>query len=294
MKMKNMVWAVVAACGMFVACAGNDDDLGPILPMSQEYELPQGKSPADDRIVAFYENYGSYILYEYGYLDFMRDLPATTYVYELPDPQYVGEMLDFLQDVWFGFYSDEFNKEFIPYKLFLTQRLVNGVNGADMPILTSKNAIRLNYCSDTLSTFSPADKLSIKNTLQILLWGNLWSDEVDVPDDFFAVSDYSIMATSETEARMKGFIADRGNEWSVDYGGGWDDWSFFAAASRSGALDSMTDLKTYLYAFVSRTSAEWEADLRYPLVKQKYDILRNFFLDEYSFDIQKVGDATFE
>ena len=125
MKIRNILWLVLVSCTLFAACTGNDDDLGEILPVMPEYELPQGKSPADDRIVEYYNNYGSYILYEYVELDFMRDIDATGYVYELPDPQYVGDMLDFLEDTWFDFYPAEFHKQFMPYKIFLTQKLQN-------------------------------------------------------------------------------------------------------------------------------------------------------------------------
>lgn len=41
----------------------------------------------------------------------------------------------------------------------------------------------------------------------------------------------------------------------------------------------------------NRTSEEWAEDLTYPLVKKKYDILRNYFLEKFNFDIQKIGDA---
>lgn len=34
-------------------------------------------------------------------------------------------------------------------------------------------------------------------------------------------------------------------------------------------------------------------DLQYPLVKKKYDLLRNYFIKNYGVDIQKIGDATF-
>lgn len=94
-----------------IGCSENDG-VGKIAPLIPEYELPQGKSPADDRIVEYYNQYGSYILYDYTKLDFQYDLFSSSgsYTYALPDPQYVGDMLDLLEDIWFDFYPVAFHK----------------------------------------------------------------------------------------------------------------------------------------------------------------------------------------
>ncbi len=283
MKMKNTFWTILMACVLFASCSGNDDDLKTLDPLTPEYSLPQGgNQAADERIVKIYNDYGSFILYQYTFLDFMRDLPATDYVYEEPDPQYVDEMLDFLDGVWFGFYTEKFHKKFMPYKIFLCGRLDNV--GRPMTYLASTNAIRLNYCSDTLSTFTPANKNTIKNAIQQGLWGR-WCENYydDFPEEFFTVSDYSTAPTSEDEAKTRGFTSD----WCVDYWPGTGTWSY--------QNPRLEDLRYYMYAFVQRNAETWETDLsQYPLIKRKYDILRNFFQNEYGFDITNVGNATFE
>ena len=77
-----------------MACA-EDKEIGEIAPLSPDYTLPQGKSPADDRIVELHSQYGTYILYEYSQLDFVYGFSTSySYLYTLPDPQYVGDMLD--------------------------------------------------------------------------------------------------------------------------------------------------------------------------------------------------------
>ena len=44
--------------------------MGSVDPLTPDYILPQGKSPADNRIVELYNQYGTYILYEYTERDF--------------------------------------------------------------------------------------------------------------------------------------------------------------------------------------------------------------------------------
>ena len=96
-------------CGLWACClmaCSNDNEIGYVEPWEEEYVLPQGKSDADDRIVAFYEQYNRYILYEYTYLDLRYELGGW-YDYELPDPACVGDMLDLLDEVWFDFYPED-------------------------------------------------------------------------------------------------------------------------------------------------------------------------------------------
>ena len=56
----------------------------------------------------------------------------------------------------------------------------------------------------------------------------------------------------------------------------------------------MDDLKAFLNGMVGRTSEQWKVELEYPLVKKKYDILRNYLLRTYGFDIQAIGDMIYE
>ena len=96
-KIKIYIWMLLAC--VLTACSGNDD-VDYVAPWTEEYELPQGKSDADDRIVDYYNRYGSYILYEYSLIDFRYEVDEYSfYNFKLPDPAYVGNMLDLLDAV---------------------------------------------------------------------------------------------------------------------------------------------------------------------------------------------------
>ena len=77
-------------------------------------------------------------------------------------------------------------------------------------------------------------------------------------------------------------MANNGNEWSTRV-----NWP-------SRTLNETDDLKAFLNGMVGRTSEQWESDLEYPLVKKKYDILRNYLLETYDFDIQVIGDMIYK
>lgn len=55
-------------------------------------------------------------------------------------------------------------------------------------------------------------------------------------------------------------------------------------------LAKKSDLYTFIECMLTRSSEEWEDDLAWPLVKKKYDILRNWIQKQYGFDIQVVGN----
>ena len=279
----------------FVMCIGlgacsKDNDLGPIEALSPDYPLPYGKSSADDRIVEIYDSYGSYILYEYSLLDFQYGL-SSSYLYTLPDPEDVGDMIDLLEDIWFDFYPTEFHKKYMPYKIFLAKTLERNQNGRIVPIYLAigEECIALGYCSDTLRKMSNNMKLQFKNDLQTQLWNNWCYDTiVKFPEEFFMVSDYSRKAEEYDEqspdfTRTRGFVETNiGLEWSA--------YINYPATTLSKEMD----LYSYMSNFVTRTEDEWAADLEYPLVKKKYDILREYFSDMYNVDIQHIGNCDFK
>ena len=278
---------VIYLCGLWVCCltaCSDNEEIGYVEPWEEEYVLPQGKSDADDRIVDFYEQYGRYILYDYTYLDFRYELGV--FEYELPDPQYVGDMLDFLNEIWFNFYPEDFKKEYLPLKIFLAGAIEPDYGG--YYCLVNSSSVGVGFCSDILREFTPEEKLEFMRDLQIELWDN-YLDKFDVPEEFFELSSYTSVADTDPEsgnyARNRGFVED----YTSTY---FPDW--YTSASSTGELSKDTDLISYIMGMILRTSEDWAADLEWPLVKQKYDLLRDWLMDIYGVDLQKMGDTTYE
>lgn len=67
--MKINIWLVAIGLLLTYSCA-KDKEIGPDIPVTVDYVIPQGQSPADDRIVALFEKYGTYFLYDYTEDDF--------------------------------------------------------------------------------------------------------------------------------------------------------------------------------------------------------------------------------
>lgn len=286
--MKRMNIYIILFLSMWLMACSEENGVGNVEPMAPDYVLPQGKSPADDCIVELYNQYGTYVLYEYTKRDFnwsQMEGTSSDYTYTEADPLYAGNMLDLLDAVWFSFYPVDFHKKYMPYKIFLAKTLHYGTLSQFKDVRVMTGQVAISYCSDTLMKMPTGTKLNLKNNLQQGLWEK-WIDKINFPDEFFALSDYSKAAnttqSSPDYARNRGFVANNGNEWSTRV-----NWP-------SRTLEPTDDLKAFLNGMVSRTSEQWESDLEYPLVKKKYDILRNYLLKTYRFDIQVIGNTIYE
>ena len=282
--MKRMNIYIALFLSIWLIACSEENGVGSVDPLTPDYILPQGKSPADNRIVELYNQYGTYILYEYTERDFnwsQMEGSFSDYTYTKADPLYAGEMLDLL----FSLYPVDFHRKYMPYKIFLATALRYGSSAQFKDVRAMNGQIAVSYCSDTLKKMSVGTKLSLKINLQQGLWEK-WIDKINFPEEFFALSDYSKAAnttpSSPDYARNRGFVANNGNEWSTRV-----NWP-------SRTLNKMDDLKAFLNGMVGRTSEQWKVELEYPLVKKKYDILRNYLLRTYGFDIQAIGDMIYE
>ena len=196
--------------------------------------------------------------------------------------------MDLLEKMWFRFYPDEFHQTFMPYKVFLASTLeyFDSYNNDTIAynVRVVRNQMVVSNCNEKLTEMTETDKRDFKQDLQDALWG-VWLSRFEIPEEFYDVSSYATVASANPDnwnyARTLGFIADEdGAEWST-----LDPWP-------STTLSENLDLNAYLSAVRNRTEEEWAEDLTYPLVKQKYDILRNYFLENYHFDIQEIGNST--
>ena len=272
----------------YVSCA-QEDDLHEVDSLPQDYVLPQGGSSADDRIVKCYEQWGTYILYDYTELDYLYgfNVYSVPPAYEMPDVDYVDEMMDLLELTWFDFYPTEFHKKNMPYVILLTSTMETGIYNL-YSYMVKPTHFFIKGCSNSLDTMTLKGKRGFKNEVQVELWESWYNNgKIEVPDEFFKVSDYSTASsedpTSDNYARKRGFLY---------YESQMYEWSAYIGPYGSGFEN--TDLLTYLHDMLRHSEEEWEENLKYPLVKQKYDILRNYIIEEYGIDLQKIGNALCE
>lgn len=284
---------VVSLC---TSCAGNDDDLGKIEVPGSDYTLPQGKdAAADEVIVSWYQKYGSYFLYDFTEKDFQwsqvnsNTLGDEAYRYTPISTDKITGLLTAIQHGWLDFYTEDFLKKSLPYKVLLVDEVQAeesvgwfGKEWVTKPSRHIANQMAIGVLSDDWANLSASQKRAFKSYVQTdFLLYCVEQGVVSIPAEFYAVSDYNAKLgwdkTSE-DARAAGFVYDPQTvlEWSLE-----------------GTITKSADANAFIASLVYRTEEEWSSDLKYDFVKRKYDILVAAF-EAAGIDIKRIGNATFE
>ena len=299
--MRKIFIFLIVALGSWTACTGDDNDLGVAIPFVESYKLPQGKSPADDRVVALFESYGSYFLYEYTQRDFnwtQVAIPTGSNRYEaiLGDPQYVGEMLDLLEEIWLNHYPVDFLAKNLPYRVLLadtvklTSTFTNLVSYFKSYLTT--NTLTIAGLNKEVSSLSSVAQKSMKNWIQQAFLDHLLkTNAIEAPEEFYEVSDYTRAANGgPADARERGFIPNIDKEERDGIVSEWCDRVDYY----TGLLPKATDFKQYVKNMISHAETEensWATYLAFPLVRKKHDILQTYFFEKYGVDLQAIGNA---
>lgn len=289
----------------------HDKDLGDPIEILDDYTLPQtgASDAANAKIKGLYDKYGSYFLYDFTEKDaFWKEVMGTgssSQVYSIikGDPANVDKMLDFLNDAWLKCFPDDIlAKGGVPYRVFLADsvywtkdfgggyikkfNLDTYVGGDNSVIIAGMNRIPK----------MTAEKLY---TLKVAVFATFFNSYVekgyiDFPDTFYKVSDYEncpdyeriISGTnSETDFRSRGFVP----TYNPDYGY-FSDWFYNTKWNKTWKDAKANDRSSFISLLLYANDAKLEEEkfLTYPLIKQKWDILVNYYLEKYHIDIRNV------
>lgn len=293
---------------LFFACK-KDEKIGPPAPVAHDYQLPQGNASAaaNDRIQQLYDTYGSYFLYVFTQKDFVW-VPSTGGAFSKIDtavlgkPEYVMDMLNFLDDIWLKFLPDSFKKaQGIPYRVLLADT-IKTYRGPGYPpgmeyLYSDYKVIDKAICfagmNDSLRKMTPADKVKRKNIFTGAIWNYYLQNKIiEIPAAFYKLTDYvTTPATPNTPAnleafRQRGFLPASYSS----FNGAAQEW-YYGTFSWGTAQSS--DAGAYLFHLTTRTDAQMEPFLKYPLIKQKFDFLVTYFKSKYNIDVRAIANATY-
>ncbi|MEJ5053450.1 hypothetical protein [Sphingobacterium sp. MYb382] len=308
--MKKNIYILLAFCAFTLGGCADKDKLGEPIAINDEYQLPQlGASKADnDRILALKGTYGSYFLYNVTQKDFEWTQSSGTGSSSSIDsivlgkPEHVGLMLDFINDIWLKYYPESFKKKGgLLYRVIMADRIQRRRPGTGFPpgqeylfsnLKINGKGITIAGMNANLATMSKADKIVRRNDLQVaLLQYYIANKLLDIPNAFYNVSDYvTVPATpvnvvnsdNQKAYRARGFLPS--SYTAVGNPGEWYYGTYAWTTAKSN------DLSSYLLNLTQRTDAEMAPYLKYPLIKQKFDILINHFKTKYNFDVRAMAN----
>jgi hypothetical protein len=288
-----------------------DEKIGPPVPIAADYTLPQGNASkeANDKIQQLYNTYGSYFLYIYTQKDFEWVLGTGGAASKIDtvvmgNPAYVGDMLNFLDDIWLKFLPDDFKKtQGIPYRILMADTIKQyrpgyppGREYLYFDYKVVGKSITFAGMNASLRSMTPAEKLAKKNLIMGVLWNYYIANKVvDIPAAFYNVSDYAANPPASPvnannpanlEAfRNKGFLPG-----SYVGSGTPSEWYYGTYAWTTAQV---SDINSFMLHLTTRTDAQMQPYLAYPAIKTKFDILANYFKTKYKIDVRAIANATY-
>lgn len=288
--MKHISFALLLAAALFASCE-SDTAITDIRVPGTDYTLPQGgDTSADAKAMQMYEDYGSFVLYDFTERDFQWTLVSQEGQYQFTPlaPSAASGLIDVVRATWTDLYPKAFLQHYMPKFVFLTGKLQMwkdegwfGGDWVDIPARYLTNQIAIAATSTPLAEMTPREKRTEKSYLNsVFLQYCLQAGAFAVPAEFYTLSDYSGWGKdSGDEAREAGFLYNPQdeNDWSVDA------WS----------LSKDEDLRAYLASLAYLTDAEWAPLLEHSLVREKRDILVSA-ITAAGIDISAIGNMTYE
>jgi hypothetical protein len=304
----------MTACAALLYSCVQDAEIGAPLPVEPDYVLPQVGAPqaVNDKIVKLYNDYGSYFLYDLTQKDF-EWVPAmgtgnmtTIDSNVLGNPAHVGPLLDFLEEIWLKHIPEKMKKGLgIPYRVFLVDEIKRRRAGTGWP--AGMEYLYYNYkatgkslafagVNEAFGQMTAAEKLTRKNELVGAIFDYYSAlGLVAFPDAFYAISDYGPQPAmngfviADIDAyRQRGFLPSRYSGDNMDVPGEWLTNAY--SWTTNGKPNDFSSFRMHLF---QRTDAQVAPYLVYPLIKQKFDLLVDHFMNEYGIDVRGIANATF-
>ena len=326
MKTFNIIYGITAAfvcltAAFSMSSCSKDVPIGNPVTINAGYDLPQtGASDEDNaRIMNIYEKWSSYVLYDVDSTDvYWKQIAGTAssgvevYRFVEGDPQYVGDMLDYLDDIWWHYFSDEFLQSGgIPFRVYLVEEYYYykdwGSSGVSPNYymdyyMVDDNAIIISGMSQVASYDEDTKRTKKRALVSKLFQSWISRGLLGTPEEFYTISDYTnepdveIVYDSETmtsafppedieELRTRGFIPKYANPYSpynelLTYSGQWT----------SGYFDpSSNDFDYYISQIFNATDETVAEFLKYDAVATKWNIILDYYKDNYDIDLRFIA-----
>ena len=284
---------------------------------NQGYVVPQGNHDYDATIVSFYQKYGKYLLYEFEGKDtywtpsaWKQASPSTTtegfwnpgYEATPADPLYVGQLLTLIQDQWFDLYTEKFLKEFLPVKIMLCSAVdsvytkFNFVSTpsfhieyekveAPVPAWYNYDNICVNNANDGIESMTDADIKKFRTNINRIFINSMIGRKLFTPTDLFTnIANYA-SATTTAKAYEQGVLYPYYGTSSTD------DWGKYVMAMVTTSEATLNDANTANYDTKYKGILNTTKDVN-GKIKKRYDIVRNYYIDNYGVDLQAIGNLT--
>ena len=317
MKRKIYFYMILLSWLLCAVACYDEKELSPSEIISS-YSVPQGEHDYDDVIVEYYNQYGSCLLYKFtdkdtywtpsGWMNGVLGVDGTKgYLVTPADEKYVGEQLDVIEKLWFSSYSDDFLKEFLPVKIMLCSEIDSvyvtwdfSVTPVQMKYLGQEvqswynyDNICVSYGNIVVTQMTKEDSLAFRSSISRTFIESMIGRGKTAPTTEFGESANYDISSSDMYTASKLWAA--GIPQLVNSAISEDnDWKTFMMMMVLCPEEFLTRVPEYNSDWDS-TSKNWDGILNpvkdvNGLLKKRYDMVRDYFIENYNMDLQKVGN----
>jgi len=300
--------------GIFIslnACKKAEQSLVPS-DTSDTYTVPQGSNAFDQTIVDYYQKYNTYLLYKFSDKDvywtptgWRKPVQATSggswsagAEVEASDEAFIPAQLALIQSKWFGFYSEKFLKKFLPTKVMLCKKVDSvGNSFVFTPVFatvksTKKVAafynydnIQINYGDATVNSMTAAELRGFIYKVNLIFIQSIIARGLSTPTpEFNSSADYITAMTTSAQSYGKGIIV------AYNAASAQADWNAYITAMVSYSnvqLNTSTAITDTTPMGILHATKDTSGQ-----IKKRYNLVRNYFINEYGVDLQLIGNAT--
>jgi len=309
MKQNFLILFALMLAMMIAACKKEDEQLTPS-GIEDTYKVPQGDDAFDQTIVKYYNSYSTYMLYKFSEKDvywtptgwkkpvLTNGLWSSGAEVEAADPAYITAQLALIKSKWFDFYTDKFLKQYLPVKIMLCKKVDSVYNTyVFVPTFTAVKAtkkvaafynydnIQVNYGDATVNSMTAAEQRAFIYKTNLIFMQSIFARGLCAPTSEFASSaDYMSAVSTLAQAYSRGIIMGTAN------------------------ISAQLDWNAYITAMVTYSTPQLNASVKNTdstpagmlnatkdtsgQIRRRYNIVRNYFINEYGVDLQVIGNAT--
>jgi len=298
-----VILVVAGACKKEAALTPSTGNIG--------YVLPQGNNSYDTTILNYYKKYGCYLLYKFtgkdtywtptGWKNAYTDTASvahTGYVAQQATEAYVSKQLSLINKLWFSYYSDKFLKDFLPAKIMLSSTVDSGYIGfVSTPtfhtvLLTKAVAAWYNYdniCVNNaravIDSMSARDSITYLGKVNLVFMQSIAGRNLANPtSDFASATNYAATVSSTAAQYAAGILF-------IYYNGptAAKDWGMYMQAMVSTSetrLNKSTVATDATFSGILNATKDVNG-----VIRKRYNIIRNYFINTYNVDLQAIGNA---
>lgn len=310
----NAITLLFLFASVFMGCKKEAEVLTPSETPEKTWVLPQGDHPFDQRIQNYYDRFGSFLLYKFTDQDVYWSISTDVQNYRtIPaDEAYVSQQLDLLDKTFFSNYQDSTLRKYLPIKVFLCSSVrvgttvpqvnaflmgTNESNTVTGIAMGGYQSFAVNWGRKAvLSINTPKDStLIFKNDVNFsfLKMGNI-TGKMGKSEAFLSSSDYTTTlpatptvptaGTPVVERYKRGFIGPGTTIPTPNV-----DWYAYLRAITSTPYADLINSTTPI------TDATYNGilnGLKDPngLIKKKYNLMVDFYKQQYNIDLQAIGN----